>query len=92
MYLDIDWPKAVGDHLNLLGVRSYAVFTLDAPNKWYFASRKISCVCVLLMVPHKSKILTEVCSVNFHVLLPVDISDMDDHIVKITRCKIWHPS
>ena len=90
----IDWYRLVGDSLDHLWIREYALLTHDAPKKLYFAS----CVYTLLEVgaqiifAHELKNLTNVCSVNLHVRLFVHIPAMDEHIVEVTRCEYPHRS
>ena len=44
------------------------------------------------MLSHKCKDMTNVCSMNFYILLSAQSPTMDEFIVKATRCEISHQS
>ena len=66
----------VGNRLDLSGIRAYAVFAKDAPKKWYFSSSEYTLfeIGIQLMLPHRCKNLTNVCSMNLYVRLSAPIS------------------
>ena len=70
------------------------MFTHDAPKKWYFAISEYSLleVGIQLMLPHKCKNLTKVCSMNLYVRLSAHSPAIDEYIVEVTRCEVSHRS
>ena len=86
----IDRHRPVGGRLDLFRIRAYAVFTHDAPKKWYFAISEYSLleVGIQLMLPHKCKNLTNVSPMNLYVRLSTHIPAMDEYIVEVTMCEV----
>ena len=70
------------------------MFTHDAPRKWYFASSEYALleVGVQLMLSHKCKNLTNMCSMNLYVRLFAHSPAMDEYIVEVTRREVSHRS
>lgn len=75
-FLDIDWHRPVGDYLNHLRIRMYAVFVDDAPEKWKLCSGYLHFGLVL----------------NFHAWLSIHSSAMNEQIVEVTQCAMSHQS
>ena len=44
------------------------------------------------MLSHKCKDMTNVCSMNFYILLSAHSPSMDEDIVEVTRCEVLHRS
>ena len=70
------------------------MFTHDALMKWYFASNKYTLleVGIKLMLAHKCKNLTNVCSMSLYVRLSAHSPAMDEYIVEVTLCEVSHRS
>ena len=69
------------------------MFTHDAPKKCYFASSEYTLleVGIQLMLAHKCKKLTNVCSMNLYVRLSAHSPAMDEYIIEVTRCEVSAP-
>ena len=70
------------------------MFTHDASKKWHFASSEYTLleVGIQLMLPHKCRNLTNVCSMNLYVHLSIHSPAMDEYIVGVSRCEVSHRS
>ena len=91
-FLDVNWHWPVRDRLDLFRIRAHTILAHKAAEDGYLAGGEDTLlqVRIKLVLAQQRKHLANMISMCFHISLAVFGATVDEHIVKVARCKLTH--